>query len=435
MTKVFLSYGGRTGQRLATRLRTAIEAILNFDDRTPSVECFVAERDVAAGDRWYLALDALLEECDFGVFILDRGYEHSIWMPYELREFVHKPDKPIFPLLFDIAVKNLVGPFSLHQSYDFDDESFRDLIDRIAGGATATQRDRFDERWSSLKRDITDTLERFEGEGGAPDLAQQLRRISDDMRPTGQNVALAAGYLADVVPNEEAFAALGELAKNIVEAHARSREGGRWGDIWKHYADRFLADAVVSTGRIAHDGEITLKHPDEAKDFWREQIMGHTEQSLWTTNLPGTFGRKTDPELLQAQRQAIGNGLKITRLFVYDPEDARDCREVRDAAQRQLEAGVEVWCMREGAFNWYETDLHTEIGDRDFMILDDRYVYVTQTRRYGVSRVIFRDSARALDAAKRLRDRLMPYAEKVRPASDGRIDIPPGWADGEVEAG
>jgi hypothetical protein len=377
----------------------------------------------------------MLEECDIGVFLLTKGYHSSIWMPYEFREFVHKPGGPIFPLLFDVERNDLLGPFRLHQSYDFDDVSFRLLLERIATNVSPQQCERLDHRWKDLKNDVREILGKTNEKVESEILIQALSSAAANLGAAESDLATAAKQLASVVDSRESFTALGKLASNIHLAEKHPGGGSRWAKLWKRYTNKFLADAILNTGRVARRGEITLRHPDEARDFWREEIMGNTKESLWATNLPGTFGRKTDAELLQAQRKAISEGVEITRLFLYVKNDEEDCRNVREAARQQIEAGIDIWALREDAFKWYDTDLHTEIGSRDFIILDDRYVHVTRTNRFGVSKVIFKEAEDVLDAARRLKNRLMPYADKVEIREDGRIDLPPGWADRDKDQG
>lgn len=162
------------------------------------------------------------------------------------------------------------------------------------------------------------------------------------------------------------------------------------------YVKQRLDNIVKDYTDFAEKHEAPIQR-DLVKEFWLGSIMGRIEDSLWTTNVAstsGSYGRKINAKLLSAQRNAIcghpayrdfparQKGVKITRVFVYkakeivNPETQQD---LLDLMLLQALIGINVKIISENEFNgkWPEDFLCDEIGGRDFMILDDKAVYIS----------------------------------------------------------
>jgi hypothetical protein len=110
------------------------------------------------------------------------------------------------------------------------------------------------------------------------------------------------------------------------------------------------------------------------RPFYLESIITAARQFLWTTNVAaysGSFGRRSDQDILEAHRSAHERGVSLTRLFIVD-KDGFSNAEATIEAQRG--AGVEVWMMQDDSFQRIlsaNEDSLKSIGSSDFMIFDD----------------------------------------------------------------
>ncbi len=139
----------------------------------------------------------------------------------------------------------------------------------------------------------------------------------------------------------------------------------------------------ITSGRIP-------VYEDRVRYFWRDEIMTNVKHNIWTTNVSifeGSFGRNADPDLIEAQANAITqNNVKFIRVFVFDPYGNEDLEQLRKLMRIQIKIGISVWAIEEKTFNNIPGRYIEAIGCADFMILDESVIYLTHSENGIVKR-------------------------------------------------
>lgn len=108
---VFLSWSGDKSSHSAKVLKTWLSHFF------PSIEFRLSKNDNNMGSKWYLSLNASLENTKVGILCLTKENIKSPWILFESGAMAHAlGEKHIIPLLIDVENKDLPGPLSYFQS-------------------------------------------------------------------------------------------------------------------------------------------------------------------------------------------------------------------------------------------------------------------------------------------------------------------------------
>lgn len=215
------------------------------------------------------------------------------------------------------------------------------------------------------------------------------------------------------------------LASELADISARFRECVALGAFGELAADWALEHLMVSANaRLASitDGCLLLENRDLVRDFWMKFVFARARTSVWTTNFgqPGeNMGGVEDQVLLAAQTAARDKNVEITRLFIYDPEMSEDEAKLRRKVMAdQIAQTIDVRVITEIEFRLRADAEKAEerIGGKDFMIIDDAFIYVTQAEAADVSAELYRsdgDGQQRLAAARRFREVLTQWSDQI----------------------
>jgi hypothetical protein len=233
--------------------------------------------------------------------------------------------------------------------------------------------------------DIAEMVEQSAGSSGQEEFGRELAallRVLGESEAEGRNRPESEGQQEENVNIPQMLTNIIQCYGGCVERTARAQEvsGGEGTSldlIWEEVARQTIGVANERVEKIA-GGEIPVYDSYGVREFWKKSIMKKVNKSVWTTNVSTTFGRMPDADLLGAQGRAISSrGIEISRLFVYDPEDVNECKNLSTLMRLQILHGIRVFAIAENRFVYMQGDLAETIGCPDFMLLDDRYVYLT----------------------------------------------------------
>ncbi|CAA6824471.1 MAG: Unknown protein [uncultured Sulfurovum sp.] len=142
----------------------------------------------------------------------------------------------------------------------------------------------------------------------------------------------------------------------------------------------YLHECSVNLEAMLNNGIAAVEK--KTKNYWKDYVIKGVKKSLWTTNIPEhqkSYGRTNNPELLDAQNKAIQNNIQITRVFIINkPRVSEKMDNLKDTMKAQHDIGIDVKVLEYKSLEEiYESGKYSvEIG-LDFMILDERILYIT----------------------------------------------------------
>ena len=176
--------------------------------------------------------------------------------------------------------------------------------------------------------------------------------------------------------------------RKIDEAIREQYDGSHiWTQFWLSQFDSIL-DEVKKRIESMKDGKMPLYDPTIYRQkFWKDLIQ-NTQKSIFTTNINSTtlgrnafgFGRRENRQLLLLQSEAHKRGVKIQRVFVYNPKDKLEVNMLPNIMSKQIGIGIEVFAIPLSRFNKTKAEIAFRNSDfkmDDFMIIDECLLYET----------------------------------------------------------
>lgn len=121
--KVFISWSGEASNAVACALKEWMPMVIQ------SVEPWVSEKDIYAGDRWAQSVAAQLETGKFGVICLTPDNLRASWILFEAGALSRSMEEgKIVPLLFNVEFSQVTGPLSQFQGKKLDQTGVKDLM-------------------------------------------------------------------------------------------------------------------------------------------------------------------------------------------------------------------------------------------------------------------------------------------------------------------
>ncbi len=174
--KVFISWSGQLAKDVAAVWRDLVKE--TFD----SVEPFMSEENIGAGERGLTKIANELAGTSFGIIVVTQENQNSPWLNYEagaLSKDVHDETVRVAPLLVDFERKNDVsGPIGQFQASLLNSEGVEYIlveIAKIVGVEEAAIRKRFTNSW---REEYEDRFTSAKTAGGEPAIT---RRSNDEM--------------------------------------------------------------------------------------------------------------------------------------------------------------------------------------------------------------------------------------------------------------
>jgi len=121
--KIFLSWSGISGKRLAILLKKNIEGMLS------PVNVFVSESDIESGEKWGVKLQKELETSGYGIICITKESLDSPWLLFEAGALSKYSESRVCCLLTDKISKNdLPSPLQQFQNKHLTKKDFSSLI-------------------------------------------------------------------------------------------------------------------------------------------------------------------------------------------------------------------------------------------------------------------------------------------------------------------
>jgi hypothetical protein len=301
----------------------------------------------------------------------------------------------------------------------FDIMSFISLLKEIKGeGLSREENKRANDSWSHLTDSISSAL---------VDDMIELTALMLTTRVKGAQPKSAAennlGAAVERFVHSLETPKLGNFMDKISTAYHQivrspsESEDSQFGEVFLDGAHKAFDLATRDLDRLAHYEFIPFDQ-QRAHEFYYEVIMPNVTTSMWTTNLAqfgGNFGRRRDPELLRAQGEAVRDGVQMTRVFVYHKKD-EGLAKLRELMRQQVEQGVMVRVIEEHDFNERAHLAKEKFDTMDFMILDDKYLYLTimDATGNGIARTKFKYDLEWLGIARQLKTEIEECSRLLR---------------------
>ncbi len=406
MTKVVISWAGGNGKKLGNRFYQILKSTTR--DLDVAVEAMYSPINMPIGEQWRSTLRDILRDADFGVILLEPGALTSLWVAYEAGFLDggsdHGSSEPAtHPFVFASDVAAVANtPFDSLQciptTREHIQEFCRTILNHAAGGAAVQEH--IETLTDALHSQLADTWAGIRANESAT--RQQLQQSLSTV------VSWYADFgLIDLKTAVDVKNLLAVLRQDLPESNTGTTVARELAEIAKFFTT--FADAAQASGRAdiefsalatdwalnhlvvyAHEqlariaqGRLPVKNRAPVRDFWQRNVFGRATHKIWTTNVgkPGdTMGSNATDSLLTPQKKAIERGVQITRIFVYDTEISDDeARKRRLVMRQQLDAGIAVRTISDKNFKAKADSENAEsnIGSTDFMVIDDKHVYLT----------------------------------------------------------
>lgn len=156
--KVFISWSGDAGQRLAYRLFEWLPSIV------PEAKTFLSS-EIPGGAEWFRSLADALKGAEFGIVCLTPEAQRSQWLAFEAGALWRQTrGARVVPIVAGLASADIVGPLAQLQAKRFERRDVRSLCEQMAL-ATGLEVKRFQLNfkviWPNLERDVRNDLTPF----------------------------------------------------------------------------------------------------------------------------------------------------------------------------------------------------------------------------------------------------------------------------------
>lgn len=152
--KVFISWSGERSKLLAVALREWLRPILQ------SVEVWMSEADIDAGDRWGQEVARELSSCNFGIICVTPENLQASWLLFEAGALAKSLEgSKVIPLLFELELRDISGPLAQFQAKKFDRSGLSEVANSInktlpTPVADEVVKSLLDAMWPSIKQRI-----------------------------------------------------------------------------------------------------------------------------------------------------------------------------------------------------------------------------------------------------------------------------------------
>lgn len=406
MTKVVISWAGGNGKKLGNRFYQTLKSTTR--DLNVAVEATYSPMNMPIGEQWRSTLRDILHDADFGVILLEPGALTSLWLAYEAGFLDggsdQSPADPVsHPFVFAADMDVIANtPFDSLQCIPTTREHIKEFCRIILSHAAdgAARQEHVETLTDALHSQLADTWAAIrEDEGPTREqLQQSLLRVVNwyaDFglvdRRTAADVENLLAVLRQDLPQSSTGTTvareLAEIAKFFTTFADAVRSSGPADVEFSTLATDWALNHLVvyaheQLANIAQ-GRLPVKNRAPVRQFWQRNVFGRARDEIWTTNIgkPGdTMGNNAGDNLLASQKEAIERNVRITRVFVYNPEMAEsEAHERRRVMRQQLDAGIAVRAISQTNFKARADSENAEnnIGSTDFMVIDGTHVYLT----------------------------------------------------------
>ena len=149
--KVFISWSGGLSLEIAKAFHKWLPAVLQ------SVRPYFTPEDIRKGTKWSSEIEHHLNDSKVGIFCVTRSNLLSQWMMFEAGAISNHIEKSnVCPILFDMKVTDLTGPFTQFQASLFEKSEIFKLIKTINNACSDSElndevlADVFDKWWPDL---------------------------------------------------------------------------------------------------------------------------------------------------------------------------------------------------------------------------------------------------------------------------------------------
>jgi hypothetical protein len=157
--KVLLSWSGARSEAIALALKDWVPRVV------PCADPWVSSEDIRKGKRWTGELANILEETQFGIFVMLQENRGSSWLHFEagaISKWVSASN--VAPLLIDMSLGELEGPLGQFQATRYDEEDLLRLMKDLNAECPdpLTEEDlqaRFSSNWADLQQGVTSIME------------------------------------------------------------------------------------------------------------------------------------------------------------------------------------------------------------------------------------------------------------------------------------
>ncbi|MEP0265241.1 TIR domain-containing protein [Dokdonia sp.] len=402
--KVFISKSGRDGGHVATLIKNFLNN--HFSEY---VNVFTSE-EIAIGVNWKKKIIEV-KEMDCLITLLDHSFMDSEWCRFEFGCFVgaqlneEKIESNLYPIkIGDFFESDIIKDYQIKS---FDEDFFKSLFKRIYEDFNIKQSDKRYKLWSEDVKQLIDDFNKgiSDSENSYENIDMFHKSINVDIHKAGKKNNLGKegitiykeywGYASDLSITSH-LSDIGNALKQSERPNLHDK--GNWKNIWKDIAEQQVKSLTNNLTKI-NGRTINIFDTYHITHFWTKEIMTRVSQTIWTTNLRGTNGRKNKNEFIDVQKKAIKRGVSISRVFVFSPEDNQDCNDLKKVIKEQLEVGILVYIITQENFNKSIDNAVHETTILDFMIIDNQYAYKTIIDResYFIKELKFEDYDKELD--------------------------------------
>jgi predicted transcriptional regulator len=160
---------------------------------------------------------------------------------------------------------------------------------------------------------------------------------------------------------------------------ASTEEEKAWARFWLNKAQQSISNVNDRMKALSENIMQVYDSTVEARPFWLD-IMDTVTKSIRTTNIlsQASIGRILNTTLLMKQKETIERGVRIERVFIYNPKDHDQIADLTATLSTQLLCRIDVYVLEDNIFRSEGVMRGYKLGNaEDFMIIDDIYIYET----------------------------------------------------------
>jgi TIR domain-containing protein len=150
--RVFISWSGDRAKHVAAALRDWLPLVVQ------SVEPWMSDKDLGAGQRWAEEIGSQLQQTDFGVIVVTPEGRDKPWPNFEAGALAKAvTTSRVVPYLVGMSVAELTFPLAMFNAVEADEKGTRKLVSAVNGAAkeralTESMLDKvFAPQWPNLK--------------------------------------------------------------------------------------------------------------------------------------------------------------------------------------------------------------------------------------------------------------------------------------------
>ncbi len=194
-TKVFISWSGDRSKALAHALKEFVGDVLQ------TVEAFVSDRDIEAGQRWLQRLDGELRDTRHGILCLTSENLGSPWLHYEAGALAKLFDgeERICTCLLDVANSDIDWPLAQFQHKQANKEGIQEILKSINNVLPESQRlppDRLLRQYGRCWSDLKTLIDGIPAASKEQSPSRSERELLVEILETVRNISSPTGELS-----------------------------------------------------------------------------------------------------------------------------------------------------------------------------------------------------------------------------------------------